>query len=218
MRRGIIAFIAGALLLSVAPAASAGSVTLHPSGFGEHSYAAWKSQEGLEDSHGVKDQYLYLQKMTSTATFAAGVAVFKGFEGTDTQDLGPLSFWYQTDGWCGAGAPRFNVRIETAPGVRQTGFVGCAEMAATGTTTDDEGDTWIQKTFLGTLPPGEVVSLSIVFDEGDDVGPGFVRLDNIRVGQYLWTSASDNGQNNVVSSAEAESILTEPFRIALSLR
>ena len=156
--------------------------------------------------------------MTSTTTIAAGVAVCKGFEGADPDDLLPLSFWYQDDGWCGAGAPRFNVRIEIMPGVRQTVFIGCAAMATTDDTEDDQGDLWIEKTYEGPLPEGEVVSLSIVFDEGSDIGQGFVRLDDIRVGRYLWTSASDNGQNNVVDAAEAEAILTEPFRVALSLR
>jgi hypothetical protein len=220
MRRGTIALVAGALLLTLAPAASAGTVTLHPSGFGEHSYAAWKSQEGLPDSRGTKEQFLYLQKMTSTATVAAGVAVFKGLEGVDSDELLPLEFWYQSDTYCGAGAPRFNVRIETAPGMRQTVFVGCQAMLTTGGTVDDQGDPWTRKTFAGPLPAGEVVSLSIVFDEGNDLGPtsGFVYLDNIRVGQYLWTSASYNGQNNAVDAAEAETILTEPFRVALGLR
>ena len=38
------------LLLGVAVSADAGDVILHPNGFGEHSYAAWKAQQGLPDS------------------------------------------------------------------------------------------------------------------------------------------------------------------------
>ena len=55
----------------------AGSVTLHPAGFGENSRANWKAQQGLSDDTptGNPNQALYFQKMTSTATFAAGVAV-----------------------------------------------------------------------------------------------------------------------------------------------
>src|SRR3954468_10772327 len=54
----------------------AGDIILHPNGFGQHSYAAWKAQVGLPDTSGNKNQALYFQKMTATTTFAAGVAVF----------------------------------------------------------------------------------------------------------------------------------------------
>jgi hypothetical protein len=155
--------------------------------------------------------------MTSTATFAAGVAVFKGFEGADSSELLPLEFWWRTDGHCGAGAPRFNVRIEVAPGVRQTVFVGCQGMLA-GATMTHEGRPYQQRTFAGPLPAGTIVSLAIVFDEGNDVGQGFVFLDNIRVGQYVWKSASDNGNNEeIVQSSTGveylESLLGEPISV-----
>lgn len=71
------------------------------------------------------------------------------------------------------------------------------------------------------FPPGEVVSLAIVYDEGEEFPPGHVFLDNIQVGQRVWTSASDNGNggtttaNTAVSLAEAEAILTESVAIAL---
>src|SRR5205823_14629229 len=59
----------------------AGSVTLHPAGFGENSRANWKAQQGLSDDTptGYPNQALYFQKMTSPATFAAGVPVISGF-------------------------------------------------------------------------------------------------------------------------------------------
>src|SRR5438477_1579082 len=101
--------ILGTLLL--ASSAAAGALVLHPSGFGEHSYSAWKGQQGLPDRTGNQNQALYFQKMTSTATFAAGVAVIKGFEGQPVSALDKLEFWWGTDGHCGAGAPRFNVRV-----------------------------------------------------------------------------------------------------------
>ena len=62
---------------------------------------------------------MYLQKHTATETFAAGVVIFKGVAGLDTNAVDPLGFKYRTDGWCGAGAPRFNLRVENA-GVRRT--------------------------------------------------------------------------------------------------
>jgi len=219
MRRKLALLAAlAATLLTLAPApASAGQITLHPSGFGEHSYAAWKGQEGLPDSTGNKDQFLYFQKETSTTTFAAGVAVFKGVRGMSTADIVPLGFWYQADGHCGAGAPRFNVRLEGVPG---TIFVGCAGMVTTDTNIDDQGDLWIHKEFAGPLPPGTVASLAIVYDEGEEFPPGHVFLDNIEVGSHLWTSASDNGNggtttaNTAVTATELEAILGEPLAVA----
>ena len=37
-----------------------------------------------------------------------------------------------------------------------------------------------------------ISSLAIVFDEGTDVGAGFVFLDNITVNTTVWTSPSGN--------------------------
>jgi hypothetical protein len=218
MRRLLcLALLLGSALLLPAWAYG-GTFTLHPSGFGEHSYSAWRGQEGLPDTTGTKNQALYFQKETSTATFAAGVAVFKGFEGLDTADLDDLEFWWRTDGHCGAGAPRFNVRIQPAFGPRFTQFVGCQGMVPGATEPAPNGQTFEQRTFpAGGILPGTVVSLSLVFDEGNDVGQGFVYLDDIRVGSHVWTSASDNSNGeeitadptgeNFVSSLLGESLL-----------
>jgi hypothetical protein len=54
---------------------------LHPEGFGQQSFAAWQAHQGLPDSKGNADAGLYFQKMTTTATFAAGVAKITGLEG-----------------------------------------------------------------------------------------------------------------------------------------
>jgi hypothetical protein len=224
--RGIIAAVAATALVVAAPAV-AGSLVLHPNGFGEKSYSSWKGGEGLDDSTGAKQQALYFQKNTATTTNAAGVAVFKGVEGLPTSALGELSFYWRTDGHCGAGAPRFNVRVETAPGVRQTVFIGCQGMVPTDTESNDNG-TFQHRTFAGVLPPGQVVSLALVFDEGNDVGrcngtPGLVGgascvyLDNIRAANHTWTSASDNGngENVVQSSTPLALLLGEPIALAL---
>lgn len=170
---------------------------LHPSGFGMHSYAAWKAQQGLTDSSGAKNQALYFQKDTLTANFAAGVATIDGFEGTPTSELGELAFWYRKDGHCGAGAPRFNVRVEVAPGApRQTIFFGCnSGMVATSTALDSQGRLWERRStgnLLTVLPAGTVTSLAIIYDEGEEFPPGFVYLDNVQVGSKIWTSAADN--------------------------
>jgi hypothetical protein len=210
----------------VPQSASAGDITLHPSGFGEHSYAAWKADQGLEDNAGNKDQALYLQKHTATETFAAGIVVFRGVAGLDTSEVDPLGFFVRSDGWCGAGAPRFNLTYDPTFGPRQTLFFGCNSGMVPGGTMTWEGRTFEERTTAGPLPDGTVVSLAIVFDEGlthevegvtVPLGPGHTWLDNIKVGERVWTSATDNGNggfttaNTAVTAAEAEAILGAPL-------
>lgn len=222
MRRFMCVAACALAALVIPTAALAGGYTLHPSGFGEHSYSAWKAGEGLADSAGSKNQALYFQKMTATPTVAAGVAVFKGVEGLPTSALGDLEFWWRTDGHCGAGAPRFNIRIRTLAGPTVTQFVGCQTMVPGATATAPNGTTFEQRTFpAGGIVPGTVVSLSIVFDEGNDVGPGFVFLDNIRAANHLWTSASDNGGGETLTADATgadfvSSLLGEPVLTALA--
>jgi hypothetical protein len=83
---------------------------------------------------------------------------------------------------------------------------------------DDEGHLWEERETVGPAPMGTVVSLAIVFDEGDDVGSGYVHLDNIRVGDWLWTSAADNGGNNTpVDSQTLELMWGAPLETLLGL-
>ena len=209
MRRLLITIV---VALAVPAAALAGSTyTLHPSGFGEHSYSSWKGGEGLPDSHGKGDQALYLQKLTATTTFAAGVAVIKGFEGRPVSALTGLEFWVGLDGHCGAGAPRFNIYYQPAAGPRQTLFVGCQEMAPSGTDIAPSGRVFERLTFSGPFPNlGTITGMAIVFDEGNDVGEGYVHLDDITVqsatGAHTWTSASDNGNGETITQAPTGAI------------
>jgi hypothetical protein len=201
MRR-LVALLAAVLVTAVsAAAAAAGTFTLHPSGFGEHSYSAWNGQQGLPDLTGNQNQALYFQKMTSTATNAAGVAVIKGFEGLPFDSLTHLEFWVGADGHCGAGAPRFDVFVQPMAGPQQTVFIGCQEMTPGLTATGPSGRTFQQRSYDGPFPSlGTITGIAIVFDEGNDVGQGFVYLDNIAVAAGAlgnrWTSASDNGNGN----------------------
>jgi hypothetical protein len=169
---------------------------LHPDGFGQKSYAAWKAKQGRPDSTGNADHALYFQKMTTTATFAAGVAVITGAEGLPVAQLG-LSWEHRRDGHCGAGAPRWNVGVTGQSGATYTVFLGCAAATHEATTDLD----WEKNSYVGLgsvttnsdILLGTVRSLAIVFDEGTDVGPGFVYLDNITVNAHVWTSPADNG-------------------------
>jgi hypothetical protein len=181
-----VLFAIAVMAVAVPSSALAGDYTLHPNGFGEHSYSAWKAQQGEADSHGASNQALYFQKFTTTATIAAGFAVIDGFEG---ETLEKLAFDWRMDGRCGPGAPRFNVTFHPAAGPDYTLFFGCAE----GQTEDAQEPGWERRSFEGPFPPDPIAAIAIVFDEGNDIGQGFVYLDNIQVNDKIWTSAADNG-------------------------
>src|SRR4051812_48558453 len=151
----LFAVLAVLAVLAVPAWAAAGTLTLHPSGFGEHSYSAWKAHQGLPDSSGNDSQALYFQKNTFTETNAAGIAVFKGYEGLPGNGLTGLSFWWRTDGHCGAGAPRFNVYVRpTGGGPTQTIFIGCQGMAPTGRTAPGpNGTLYEERAIAGPVVP-----------------------------------------------------------------
>src|SRR6185436_14252297 len=173
MKRGVLALAVVALMAAI-PALAA-DFKLHPSGFGPNSYCSWKADEGLPDNGGTANQALYFQKMTSTPTFAAGVAVFKGFEGMMVSQLTALEFKRGMDGWCGAGAPRFNLRVDPdgpGPMPPTTYFIGCASMTPGGITPAPNGRMFETRTALAPFltafpspppPGGTIVSLAIVF-------------------------------------------------------
>src|SRR2546429_4789270 len=172
---------------------------LDPGGLGEQSFAKWQSHEGEPDAKGNADQALYFQKMVATPVFAAGFAVIDGLQGQPATTLTALSWEHRTDGWCGAGAPRWNVGVTDASG-DHTVFLGCnaathSPGATDGWTSDSYSTADIAAAIkaVGVDPPNAPTpSLATVFDEGTDVGPGFVFLDNITVNTTVWTSPSGN--------------------------
>jgi hypothetical protein len=200
--------------------AVAGSLTLHPAGFGEKSRANWKAGAGEPDSTGDANQALYMQKMTTTTTFAAGVVLIKGVEGLTADQLTGLKWDHREDGHCGAGAPRWNVGVRDPLGNNQVVFLGCnaAAHAEAGTFSGHGWCTDTQPSPAAVIAaqvgaPANMITirnLAIVFDEGNDtanpppagcaqeqLAGGFVFLDNITVTlngtPHVWTSASDNG-------------------------
>ena len=180
---------------------------LTPSGFGQRSHASWKPNEGLPDSKGNSNFALYFQKMTTTATFAAGVAKITGLEGQPVSAITGLSWEHRTDGWCGAGAPRWDIIVADESGDRGVIFLGCAAAAHT----PGSAAGWIRDSYPGaviaTMPatgftsdfnPADDLTISellIVFDEGTDIpgNPGYVFLDNITVNDQVFTRPGDNG-------------------------
>ena len=150
--------------------------------------AAWMvgaGQPGDDPSWG-----LYLQKSTATTNLsAAGASIVPLPPGLTGEDLLKLAFSIpgvlgqsQGTAYCSAGAPRFNVVSDAG-----TCFLGCAhgdplQDATTGG--------WVKVRFE---PPfdsfagceagisGPVTKIRIVMDEGNDVGPGNVVVDNILI-------------------------------------
>jgi hypothetical protein len=194
-------------------------VRLDPFHFGLGALATWTLDAGEPSSHGGGDpkQYgLLLQKLTTTSTFAAsGATLFKG--NFDAEDLDRLAFdisgvedmeFGLANGYCGAGAPRFNV----VSNATATCFLGCAH----GKKTQDQQSGWWTISFE---PPftqypgceggvtGTVRSIILVFDEGTDVGPGSVVIDNVRVnsrvvGKPTGSDGHDHDDDDDLSGRE----------------
>jgi hypothetical protein len=107
---------------------------------------------------------------------------------------------------CGAGAPRFNIVIKEDPG--SIYFLGCNSPPPDMNT---PGNGWQRLRWGGTAPltayknntltditNKTAVSIEIIFDEGDDVGPdnfGLAVLDNIDVNGKLVGMGPEENEN-----------------------
>lgn len=161
-----------AMALLVAPAIAAGPMTLSPWVYDPGNVCDVVSQFQSANS-------LRLEKNCTTATNAAAGAEITGVNGLGTTGL-TLSFDY--NGYCGAGAPRFNVYLSNG----QTIFLGCTYGgggATSGTATFTAGNTYGGVLF----PTGQTVTgIDIVQDE-----EGQVTISNVQVnGQTITGSSS----------------------------
>lgn len=152
---------AGAALALTAGVAFAATYTLDP----------WVYPEGTDDAVAyVEDGTLFLEKNVPTSEPVAAGAEVEGVEGLSTTGL-TLSF--DVEGYCGAGAPRFNVYLE---GEATPVFLGCAHGDA-----DNDGTVVFEagQSYGGVLfPEGETISrIVIVQDE-----QGQTALSNIMIG------------------------------------
>ena len=189
--RWIIPIVVAIGALVAPTAAVAGTLTLHPAGFGPHSYASWKANQGLPDSNPLTNQALFFQKDTNTSTNAAGVVLIRGLAGTAVKSLTGLSWDHRTDGHCGAGAPRWDIFVTGFSGTKYTLFLGCEAAAHADAGTDANGNNWcmdsysgstitslgaqnasIPSTSLDDINAGTIRDLAIVFDEGNNEPAG----------------------------------------------
>ncbi len=148
------------------------------------------------------DEALVMSKMLPTAANAAAGAIVEGVDGIRLDELG---FDVYLGGHCGGGAPRFDVTTEDGT----TYFFGC--FSGTHQPAPDKPATFERvrfrdvdaaPQFVGDPPwPGFgracIRSITIVFDEGIDVGVGFTALDNIDIdGTLIGREGHGHGQGH----------------------
>ncbi len=145
---------------------------------------------------------IFLQKLGATSNCAAaGVDIITPLEGQAVSNVTELNFDYKNGGHCGAGAPRFNLELNSS----SNAFLGCNSVLGTRT---DLGNGWTHVEFstadiaaavdtAGGLPTDTLTDLYIIFDEGTYTGPDFtgtVNIDNISFNNQVVgspTSSSD---------------------------
>ena len=192
---------------------------VEPFQFGLGALVGWIRGAGAPGQKHDEGQFgLYLQKHTpdSATYFAAAGAELTGNVPKTANDLTTLAFDISgvpdqdfdsanfgtvagsTHGYCGAGAPRFNVFSDSG-----TTFLGCAA----GDKTQDSVTGWWTVKFVppfarygGSEPTGTIKGIEIVFDEGTNLGvggtvgssPGDVVIDNIRVNDKVVGKPTDD--------------------------
>lgn len=180
---GVLALV-GLVTLPLAAPADARGITVAPFTFAARGLGSFVPSVGPPaESKWVKEAdgnwKLLLAKNVPLSEVAAGGAQINGVAGLSTTGL---TLGFAVDGYCGAGAPRFNLRLQGVPGIV---FLGCNYGNSGGTVTFTPGTT-----YGGILyPSGQPIeSLSIIFDE-----QGTTKLDNIQVGADIVGGPSDSG-------------------------
>lgn len=149
--------------------------------------AAWVTHEGLPDA-GKSDHALFLQKLGPTANCASAGAVIDGVAGITLTSLG---YDIRNDGHCGAGAPRFNVMA--TDGFHFIG--GCSNDTTPQPGVPAAGWTRVRfdpsnpaEAFPVITPGATIISIAILFDEGEDTPlpfAGSAHIDNIEINGVL---------------------------------
>jgi hypothetical protein len=151
-------------------------------------HSAWLAGIGCVDCApapaDLKNKGLLLVKSGFTGTFASATASFQNENGIELTELG---YDHRDGTHCGAGAPRFNVRLKDDPTIY---FIGCSSPAPSSSVPAGTGftrKTWdaAKLATLGILPGNKVDRISIVFDEAQDSGEGLAIIDNININGTL---------------------------------
>lgn len=161
MKKLLASMLSVAAVFVFAVTAHAASVTLEP-------WTYDPDNTGTVVSEVDSNRNLRLEKNAPTSTNSSAGAELGGVEGLSTTGM---TLGFDVDGYCGAGAPRFNVYLENG----STIFLGCVhgDADADGTVVFEAG-----QTYGGVLfPEGETVTgIDIVQDE-----EGQTTLSNIAV-------------------------------------
>lgn len=159
-----------------------------PHNVGSALQSTWVAGQGLPDGGGKDQKYALYQQEYANTEYGVGVGGYvTGL--TPNMTLTELGFDVRNDGHCGAGAPRFNVW--TSAGVYY--FFGCYYGSHTPAPDDPSGWTRIRFRNQDAYPaystqspwPGfgnaKVYDIWLAYDEGLEVGPGFIYIDNIDI-------------------------------------
>lgn len=174
--------------------------------YGQDTYAVWKVGEGLRDSKGSANFGLEFEKEVPQATPAAAFARVQNVYGRPLSFLteGTGLFWERrNDGDCGW-SPRWNIQVKGKSGSMYWIQLVCRR--ARHSAGSSEG--WTRDSFYAAdivtfvvnnfgssaadVLEGSILQLYIPFNLGNDVGHGFVYLDNIQVNERIWTGPQDN--------------------------
>lgn len=153
--------------------------------------AAWIPHQGIVDS-GKSYHALYFQKDDVTSLDGYAAAKIKPFSDKAATELVELGFDYKTGGHCTLNAPRWVVNID---GTDYS--LGCAS-GVVSVSPDDPNWTRVrfattEFTTAGIPTTGTINSLKLVFDEGTDLGPGNIYMDNIDVNGRLIRKSGKGG-------------------------
>lgn len=142
--------------------------------------AAWITHQGLRDA-GKSNHALYLQKAGATAVNAYAGARIKWVRNKPVTELTELGFDYKNGGHCTAQAPRFVVTVD---GIAHS--VGCS--VGLSQPAPDDLVNWTRVRFgpaefaaAGFPSVGTINSVQILFDEGTELGAGFIWMDNVDI-------------------------------------
>ena len=206
IRPAVMVLLAGILLMrSGALPAFAGTLTLHPAGRGDHTYASWQAGQGEVDDQGSANQALYFQKFTTDGS-AEALVYIRGLSGTNVGSLSGLSWDHrQNSDSCTVDPQWIVVLSSNGTTVQQT--VNCyqADNWAGGTGTckplpDPQGNTWCEFDFSGAFAAlatqfsGATIEALGIAVEGSNQ---FHYLDDVSVNGHTWTCACDNGNGAV---------------------
>lgn len=205
MKRLTTALAAACALVLVAGAGATGDgLWLFPVSHGTGTVAAWRAQEGENDTAGGANHAVLLEKDTYADANSAAIHVV-GLEGLPARFVS-LSFEYRAkDGVCNTTDPRWALFVQGASGKQYEVNLGC-KLAPTSSGSQSG---WLRKTFTqpfvsaqvlrkggADAMAGRVAALALVFDQS----LGHVFVDNIHVQAkpvtQTWTFAGDNGGTN----------------------